>query len=67
MGRFLVICHVLRYTDFFTTVYNVIQRGLLGRVISVQHAENIAWYHFSHSYVRGGVGEPHALLSSGSG
>jgi predicted dehydrogenase len=53
MGRFLAICHVLRYTDFFTTVYDAVHRGLLGRVVSVQHAENIAWYHFSHSYVRG--------------
>jgi predicted dehydrogenase len=52
-SRFLSVCHVLRYTDFFTTIYETIQRGLLGRVISIQHSENIAWYHFSHSYVRG--------------
>jgi predicted dehydrogenase len=51
--QFLAICHVLRYTEFFSTIHNIIHQGLLGRMVSVQHAENIAWYHFSHSYVRG--------------
>jgi predicted dehydrogenase len=52
-NRYLAICHVLRYTEFFSTIHEAIGRGLLGRVMSVQHSENIAWYHFSHSYVRG--------------
>lgn len=51
--QFLAVCHVLRYTEFFSTVHDAIHQGLVGRIISVQHSENIAWYHFSHSYVRG--------------
>jgi len=49
----LAVCHVLRYTDFFKMVYDTIRSGRLGRIMNVNHIENIAWYHFSHSYVRG--------------
>jgi predicted dehydrogenase len=52
-SRYLAICHVLRYTDFFSTIYNIIRDGGLGDIININHCESIAWYHFSHSYVRG--------------
>jgi predicted dehydrogenase len=52
-GRLLQICHVLRYTQFFQKVREIVQSGRLGRIISVDHRENLAYWHMAHSYVRG--------------
>jgi len=52
-GRLLQICHVLRYTDFFRAVHDVVQSGRLGDVVTYEHRENVAYYHMAHSFVRG--------------
>jgi predicted dehydrogenase len=52
-GRHLQICHVLRYSPFFEAVRDVVQSGKLGRVVSVDHRENLVYWHMAHSYVRG--------------
>jgi len=52
-GRILGIAHVLRYTNFFSTIYNAIKEGLLGKVVNISHRENVSWYHMAHSFVRG--------------
>ena len=52
-GRILQICHVLRYTPFFTTLYETVQSGCLGDVMTVDHRENVAYWHMAHSFVRG--------------
>lgn len=52
-GRLLQIAHVLRYTPFFSTVYEVVNGGQLGEVITVTHHENVAYWHMAHSFVRG--------------
>jgi predicted dehydrogenase len=49
----LGVCHVLRYTHFFLTIYKLIQEGYLGKVINISHRENVSWYHMAHSFVRG--------------
>ncbi|MCH4888409.1 Gfo/Idh/MocA family oxidoreductase [Acidaminobacter sp. JC074] len=48
-----MICHVLRYTPFFAKIKSLIEEGVIGEVMSVQHNENIAYYHMAHSFVRG--------------
>ncbi len=52
-GRILQICHVLRYTRFWGLVHEIIASGRLGRVINVDHRENVAFWHMAHSFVRG--------------
>ena len=52
-GQLLQICHVLRYTDFFLEIRRIVNSGRLGDVITVEHRENVAYYHMAHSYVRG--------------
>lgn len=52
-GVFLMVCHVLRYTPFFTAVKDAIDCGTVGEVKSIHHIENIGYWHFAHSYVRG--------------
>jgi predicted dehydrogenase len=51
--RTLVICHVLRFTDFFQKVNEIIKSGRLGQVVNISHSENVSYFHMAHSYVRG--------------
>ena len=51
--RIFAICHVLRYTNFFATLKRLLDEGSIGRLISIQHNENVAFWHQAHSYVRG--------------
>lgn len=52
-GRIVAVCHVLRYAPYFQKLREIIQEGLLGEVVSIQHFEPINHIHMSHSYVRG--------------
>jgi len=52
-GRKVLICHVLRYTPFYTKVKEIIDSGLIGDVISINAVEGVNAWHQSHSFVRG--------------
>ena len=52
-NRQLTICHVLRYTEFWSTIKKVISKGTIGDVASLQLNENVGIMHMSHSFVRG--------------
>lgn len=49
----VTVAHVLRYTPFFRTLKQLIDDGRIGKLVTLQHSENIGYYHFAHSYVRG--------------
>src|SRR6266550_4315849 len=55
-GRLLQVAHVLRYAPFFLAVREVITSGRLGAIVSVDWRENLVYWHFAHSYVRGNWG-----------
>jgi predicted dehydrogenase len=53
-GRLLQIGHVLRYTPFYREVHRIaVEQRRLGEIQSIFMAEHVAWWHFTHSYVRG--------------
>ena len=52
-GRHVTVCHVLRYSPFFRELKKAVTDGKIGRVITIQHNENIGNYHIAHSFVRG--------------
>ena len=52
-GVRVLVCHVLRYTDFFKKIKTIVKSGRIGKIVSVDHVEGIGELHFSHSYVRG--------------
>jgi len=52
-GRVLQVGHVLRYTDFFSTIHDIVSSGRLGDIITIAHQENVAYWHMAHSFVRG--------------
>ncbi len=55
-GVLVVVCHVLRYTSFFSKLKELIQSGVIGEVVSVNHEECVGNVHQSHSFVRGNWG-----------
>lgn len=52
-GKVVVVCHVLRYTQFYQKIHGLLRSGVIGRIQSLHATENIAYWHFAHSYVRG--------------
>lgn len=49
----ITVAHVLRYTPFFARIKQLLDDGRIGDLVSIQWAENIGFWHFAHSYVRG--------------
>lgn len=52
-NRLLVICHVLRYSSFFTKIKELLEEDRIGELVSIQHMESVGFWHYTHSFVRG--------------
>ena len=55
-GRMLHICHVMRYSPFYATLCETLHSGAVGEIMTVDHRENVAFWHQAHSFVRGNWG-----------
>lgn len=55
-GVKVVVCHVLRYTDFWGKVKELIDKDAVGEIMSVMHVEQVGYLHQGHSFVRGNWG-----------
>lgn len=51
--RILAICHVLRYSSFFTRIKELLDVGKIGQLMSIQSMESVGFWHYAHSFVRG--------------
>lgn len=52
-GLILAVCHVLRYTEFFSKLKSILDEGKIGTLVSIQHLESVGYWHQAHSFVRG--------------
>lgn len=52
-GRKIMVCHVLRYTSFYSKVKELLDADVIGKVITMNHTEGVGNLHQSHSFVRG--------------
>lgn len=52
-GDKLSICFVLRYTDFYRKIKEILSSGEIGKIISIETNEYVAICHASHSFIRG--------------
>ena len=52
-GVKILVCHVLRYTVAMQKLKELLDNNEIGRLISIDHLENVAYWHQAHSFVRG--------------
>lgn len=52
-GNLVFVCHVLRYTPFYSTIKKLILDNKIGKIISIQMDEHVGIAHYGGSYVRG--------------
>ena len=52
-GATIVVCHVLRYTVAIRKIKELIDGGKIGQLVSFDDLEQVAYWHYAHSYVRG--------------
>ncbi|XP_029290917.1 uncharacterized protein LOC115010486 isoform X2 [Cottoperca gobio] len=52
-GVMLSVGHVLRYDPVIHKIKELIDAGVIGDVMHIQHLEPVGFYHFAHSFVRG--------------
>ncbi len=55
-NRKVLVCHVLRYAPFFVKLKELVDGGLIGDVVAIEHDECVGNIHQSHSFVRGNWG-----------
>lgn len=53
VGCNVTVCHVLRYAPFFIRVKEIIDSGEIGKIVAIDHTENVGNFHIAHSFVRG--------------
>lgn len=51
--RKILLCFVLRYTQFYSKVHEIVRSGQLGEIISMHATEGVEAWHQAHSFVRG--------------
>lgn len=49
----IIVCHVLRYSNYYKKIKSIIATGTIGDIVSINHTENVGYFHFAHSFVRG--------------
>lgn len=53
MQRHVVVCHVLRYTPFYTKLKELLKDEVIGKLMVVRASENVGYWHQAHSFTRG--------------
>lgn len=51
--RQVIVCHVLRYTVMIRKLKEILDSGVIGKLVSIDQTENVVYWHEAHSYVRG--------------
>lgn len=52
-GRIVGVCHSMRYHKVFRKVKELVDAGSIGRIVSLDQLEQVAYWHQAHSFVRG--------------
>jgi len=52
-GGLFAVAHVMRYTRYTQKLKELVDAGVIGEIVSVQHLEPVGFWHQAHSFVRG--------------
>ena len=47
------VCHVLRYSPYTQRMRRIVDSGVIGEVVNIEHLEPCGYWHQVHSFVRG--------------
>lgn len=47
------VCHVLRYTSFYSAIRQEVLAGTIGEILNVQAVEHVSYHHMAVGFVRG--------------
>ena len=51
-GKTVVVCHVMRYAGGIVKIDELLQQGVIGKLIAIDHSERVAFWHQAQAYVR---------------
>lgn len=52
-NKVIMVCHVLRYTVAVEKLMEILNSQIIGKLVLIDHIEQVAYWHQCHSYVRG--------------
>ena len=52
-GNKILVCHVLRYAASYVKLKEIIDSGIIGKLVAMDWIEPVGFWHQAHSYVRG--------------
>ncbi len=52
-GRTVLVCHVLRYAPAYVKIKEILDSGVIGKLIRMEATEQVRYAHQAHSFVRG--------------
>ena len=52
-GNKILVCHVLRYAKAYIKLKEIIDSGVIGKLMAINWTEPVGYWHYAHSYVRG--------------
>lgn len=52
-GAKALVCHVLRYAPAFVKANEILESGVIGKLVAINALERVGYWHQAHSYVRG--------------
>jgi predicted dehydrogenase len=47
------VCHQMRYMAGYAAIKALLNSGRFGKIVAMQHSENLSYHHMAHSFVRG--------------
>jgi len=53
LGRMVMVCHVLRYAPFYSSIKKVIDDGRIGEIVNIHSSESVSYHHMAVGYIRG--------------
>ena len=49
----VIVCHVLRYAPAFLKIKELLDSGVIGKIVCIDWIEQVTYWHQAHSFVRG--------------
>ena len=53
LNKKVIVAHVLRYAPFYDKIKKTILSGKIGDIVDLSQTENVGYWHYAHSFVRG--------------